>query len=528
MGHITCSDMTSFPTHFPANTKSIILSNMVIDDIPESVIDNLESLQSIKFDASIINRISPKAFSSLSDVDEITFSDVTIGVIDSYAFSDLTDIGSLSFQKATIDTISQYAFSDLFAFDELVLDNVNVTDLHSRAFNNIADVFKLKFSGNYVENFDKFTFSNMEDIIEVVLTGNDIPSMLCEGIEGLLEQADTVSFFANIVPCSCDLIPVMDSSIISKYPYSNWCSFNDGTGSIFVENLTQDMLDCTDKTQTECEERFIDTTLSTTSDIMSSSPGESITETNMIQAAGTVYITHTNGKNIHISNELIADTPTWSPSPIVNSNHGEQEPPFNLPTQHMFDHQPITSSKHPAGLAERHSMATVGGSPKSDRSTNMISNKTSDNEPNRLPSNASNSARISKPIESDTDESTHYSDTASVSSPVGSSESEMSSVMSNNSSNESTSSANQSEKFNVSATASVSSDTVDSLTSSESSLTSSTLVAASSEETTLSHSPKFAGTVLLSDTAAVSANTAEISSTVHVLVFTIALFSVVL
>lgn len=256
-GYVTCPGMTSLPSAFPEDTKSITFSDINIEEFPAGLFEDLFELEQVEVYSGVVGRINKGAFANLEFLDVVSLNSLSIGTIASGAFSNITDMGEIAIFDSSIDTIEGGAFSDLFALDEIKISTSNISKIQSGAFHLIDDVFELIFYSNNIDIMEPYAFLNLTNIYELSMYLNTFDQLGCGSIETLLEVTDEHSFYSNSVPCRCDMLWIKSSPSLFDHYFSNWCQSPEGNENIFWAEMSLQTMECSIDEIQECPPAYL-------------------------------------------------------------------------------------------------------------------------------------------------------------------------------------------------------------------------------------------------------------------------------
>lgn len=352
-GYVTCSGLKSFPAVFPADTRSLSITDIETDKIPAGIFDILSNLESVEIYQGRIGKISTGAFHSLADLDLISLNELNISTIEPYAFSNITNIGTISIYMSKIDTIQSHAFYDIFALEEIKLFMLELTKIDSFAFSGINELSLFSFYTNTIGSLQPYAFSDFENVLKSSMYLNEFGYLGCGSIEALATGTYEHSFYSNSVNCSCDLVWIPKEISLKKYLFSNWCQVADIDEKVYWEDISPSSLQCGLNIEDACPSAAtVKASIDFLTDVTESTTRVTLsplsTETTLSVRGTTIYptVNAITGAKTMTSPPEKMQTGKTSPVEISSAGPEHQSWPFKVSTEseEIFS-QPIATTE---------------------------------------------------------------------------------------------------------------------------------------------------------------------------------------
>ncbi|GAB1599483.1 leucine-rich repeat-containing protein 15-like isoform X1 [Argonauta hians] len=289
-GFISCSRMTWFPLDLPSQSKSVLLTEMTIDEIPANISNRFPKLTSLRIENSNIKVIRTDAFKNLSNLDELSFSVCKIDQIETNAFNNIWNQTVIQFHNVTIISIKERAFNRIYNLKEWTMFESTIHHFQSEAVHQISNVNTFSIYSNRIGHLGTAIFSSLTNVRHVDFFMNEIADVGCNVFDFSTNELANFEFYGNTFTCGCNLFGLskgkkhvyytssssssmkrdsptynrmiprieptaysdrnsvsLDKSSFDKLLYRNWCVFKDLKQKISLENYrSSDEVTCQD------------------------------------------------------------------------------------------------------------------------------------------------------------------------------------------------------------------------------------------------------------------------------------------
>ncbi|XP_060081551.1 mucin-3A-like [Ylistrum balloti] len=330
---LSCHNLTSFPAKFPKDLKDIHFYDITFEKIPTYAFRDLTDLKTFKVYRGSVEVIESSSFNGFQSLQTVYFDNVSIGEIQGRAFGKLRNI-SITFLLSSIRTVRSYAFENIGKANNLVFANLKIANIESHAFENISDVKSISFRMCNITSMAPRSFHNFDRIGSFGFHTNNVDSLACGNIDSAISAATNqlmVYFFSNTASCNCDLTWVIKNPTMTHVlSYSNKCILPGSKGHVKVslEDLTLDVLNCTQQDAT-CPE---DESSTATTEVTSQAMYTSSSTIDMVFSTSTTSVSTDSKRDTmtttaasvavepdHIMTSTVISTETTAPSRSVTT-----------------------------------------------------------------------------------------------------------------------------------------------------------------------------------------------------------------
>ncbi|XP_036362066.1 leucine-rich repeat-containing protein 15-like isoform X2 [Octopus sinensis] len=287
-GYTSCSRLNAFPLDLPSISKSVLLTEMSIEEIPANALLRFPDLTLLRIENSDIHVIRSDAFKNISNLEELSFSVCNIDRIETNAFNHLWNQTVIQFHNVTIKTIKKHAFSNIFNLREWTIFESTIHDFQTEAIHQVSNVYTFSIYSNQIGRLGTAIFSSVTNVRHVDFFMNDITDIGCNVFDFSTNEFSNFEFYGNTFTCGCNLFglskgkkaiyytssssstkrdsPVNNNKMLSRRVdsaaynsisldkwsfdellYRNWCVFKDLKQKISLENYrSSDEVICQD------------------------------------------------------------------------------------------------------------------------------------------------------------------------------------------------------------------------------------------------------------------------------------------